>query len=304
MTQLKKFAEEPEVSYGKNKMITIGGIPMPISMMPNGEYRWSMRQASKAVGFNEGWLSETLRAKGNALHRLKGYGFKGDYESQQEQGFIESYLISTEDFMAVIMYAVLVGERRPAISLMAAAMQETLERRADHAFGVVRDEDEYIQKFEYRNASIMLNIDLRAAIGEWIENNQSSIQEYTKEYSIRGGARGIYASALGKIYQFLFGKYKKEINKHLDIADYKTPKDHVHVNQLQRITQIEDLAAKYIRRKGMNPIEAIASAADALMIEPEEPKLGDRITRQDVHRVLDAKKALSANNNNKNKKKK
>lgn len=141
MTQPKKFGEEPEVSYGKNKTITIGGIPMSVYMMPNGEYRWSMRQVSKAVGFNEAWLSETLRAKGNALHKLKGYGFKGDYESQQEQGFIESYLISTEDFMAVIMYAALVRYCRPAISLMVAAIQEALERRADHGFGVVRDNE-------------------------------------------------------------------------------------------------------------------------------------------------------------------
>ena len=51
----------------KHKDITIGGIPIPVYMMPDGEYRWSMRQASKAVGFNEAWLSGTLRAGGNAL---------------------------------------------------------------------------------------------------------------------------------------------------------------------------------------------------------------------------------------------
>ncbi|WP_144051248.1 hypothetical protein [Calothrix sp. PCC 7507] len=149
---------------------------------------------------------------------------------------------------------------------------------------------EYIQKFEYRYASIMLNKDLRAAIGDWIENEQN-IQNYTKTYSIRGGQRGIYASALGAIYKVLFGRNKAQINEFLDVATYKTPKDNVDVNQLQRIAQIEDLAAKYIRRKSLNPIEAIRAAADALMIEVEEPKLGDRITRQDVHRVLDAKKA-------------
>ncbi|SKB14776.1 hypothetical protein PL11201_680052 [Planktothrix sp. PCC 11201] len=54
MTQPKKFGEEPEGSYGKNKTITIGGIPMTVYMMPNGEYRWSMRQVSKALGFNGG----------------------------------------------------------------------------------------------------------------------------------------------------------------------------------------------------------------------------------------------------------
>ena len=287
--------EEPNVKHAKRKEIKIGGTPMPVYMMPNGEYRWSMRQASKAVGYNEGWLRDTIQAGGNALVKLKGYGFKGEIVESPGQGFIESHLVSTEDFMAMILYAVMVGYRKPAIALMAAAMQETLERRADHAFGVVRDEDEYIQKFEYRYASIMLNKDLRAAIGEWIQINEEQIQNYTKKHSIRGGQRGVYASALGEIYKVIFGRNKSQINEFLDVPGYKTPKDNVHINQLQRIAQIEDLAAKYMRRKSLNPLEAIRYAAEALMIEVEEPKLGDRITREDVHRVLDGKKTSKEN---------
>jgi hypothetical protein len=42
----------------------------------------------------------------------------------------------------------------------------------------------------------------------------------------------------------------------------------------------------------MNPLDAISAAAEALMIEVEEPRLGDRVTRQDVYRVLGAKKEL------------
>jgi hypothetical protein len=278
----------------KSKNITIGGIPLPVYMDSEGEYRWSMRQASKTVGFNEGWLSDTLRTEGNALKRLKGYGFKGKIIEFQGQGFIEGNLISTEDFMAMIVYAAVIGMRKQAIALLAAALYETLERRADHAFGIVRDEDEYIQKFEYRHASILLNKDLRSAIGEWIEKNQASLQEYTRQYSIKGGQRGIYASALGKIYQLIFGRNKKEINELLDVKSYETPKNNVEVTQLQRIAQIEDLASKYIRRKDMNPIEAINSAAEALMIDPEEPRFGDRITPQDVYRVLGAKQELNS----------
>jgi hypothetical protein len=288
------MSQETKIERVKSKDITIGGIPIPVYMDLDGEYRWSMRQASKAVGFNEGWLSDTLRTEGNALSRLKGYGFKGDVVEFQGQGFIEGNLISTQDFMAMIMYAAVIGMRRQAIALLAAALYETLERRADHAFGIIRDEDEYIQKFEFRYASILLNKDLRSAIGEWIEENQGSLQTYTKDYSIKGGQRGIYASALGRIYQLLFGKQKKSINEVLDVKYYETPKNNVHVTQLQRITQIEDLSAKYIRRKGMNPIDAINAAAEALMIDVEEPRLGDRITRQDVYRVLGAKQELGA----------
>jgi hypothetical protein len=292
------MSQEKRIERVKSKDITIGGIPIPVYTDGDGEYRWSMRQASKAVGFNEGWLSDTLRTEGNALNRLKGYGFKGDIVEFQGQGFIEGNLISTEDFMAMIMYAAVIGVRRQAIALLAAALYETLERRADHAFGVIRDEDEYIQKFEFRYASILLNKDLRSAIGEWIQDNQTSLQEYTREYSVRGGHRGIYASALGKIYQLLFGRNKKEINELLDVKYYETPKNNVDVTQLQRIAQIEDLAAKYIRRKNMNPLEAINAAAEALMIDAEEPRLGDRITRQDVYRVLGAKQELRAAKSN------
>jgi len=55
---------------------------------------------------------------------------------------------------------------RQAIALLAAALYETLERHADHAFKIIRDEDEYIQKFEFRYASILLNKDLRSANGD------------------------------------------------------------------------------------------------------------------------------------------
>ena len=160
----------------KSKDITIGEIPISVYMNLDGEYRWSMRQASMTVGFNEGWLSDTLRTDGNALNTLKGYGFKGDIVEFQGQGFIEGNLISTEDFMAMIMYAAVIGRRRQAIALLATAFYETLERRADHAFGIIRDEDEYIQKFEFRyDASILLTKDLRSAIGEWIDENQDSL---------------------------------------------------------------------------------------------------------------------------------
>lgn len=278
--------------FEKKKKIKIGGIEMPVYMMENGEYRWSMRQASKAVGFNDWWLRDTIRADRNSMRRLKSYGFKGNIEIIEcsGKGIIESNSISTEDFLAMIMYAAVIGNRRQAIALMAASFYETLERRADYAFGVIRDEDEYIQKFEYRHASIMLNKNLRSAIGEWIENNQDSIDNYLKKYSIKGGQRGIYASALGEIYQCIFGKNKKSINQALDVPEGRIPKDSVHVTQLQRIAQIEDLARKYIELKGQNPIEAIKNASEALMIEVEEPRLGDRVTRQDVHKVLGYKK--------------
>jgi len=64
---------------------------------------------------------------------------------------------------------------------------------------------------------------------------------------------------------------------------------------------IEALAAKYIRRKRLNPIESINAAAEALMIEVEEPRLGDRITRQDVHRVLGSKEQAKMINSQTNK---
>jgi hypothetical protein len=274
-------------SYGKSKEITIGGIPIPVYMMPDGEYRWSMRQASKAIGYGDTWLRDTIRADGNALVKLKSYGFENDVIEVLGQGFIETHLISTSDFLASVAYAALVGERKQAVALLVASMQETLERRADYAFGVVRDEDEYIQKFEYRYASMILNKNLRSAVSEWINSqSQVELQQYIKIHRLKGGQRGIYARTLGEIYQAVFGKWKKDINKCLDVPLYRTPKDSVHVTQLQRITQIEDLAAKYIIRKGEKPIEAIRLAAEALMIEAESPKLGDRITRADVNLVL------------------
>ena len=279
------------MTTAKSKQITIGGIPVSVYLVTDeGEYRWSMRQASRAVGYGDSWLRDTLRAESNALVRLKEYGFENDIIEVAGRGFIETHLISTRDFMSIVLYAALIGGKKQAAALLVASMQETLERRADYAFGIIRDEDEYIQKFEYRYASIILNKTLREAIGDWIQDSdKTTIDDYIKEHRLRGGQRAIYTRTLGEIYQVIFGKYKKEINRDLDVAEYRTPKDSVHVTQLQRIAQIEDLAAKYIARRVLKPIEAVREAAEVLMIDIEQPKLGDRVTRTDVHKALKAK---------------
>lgn len=288
-SELDEFFEDNEevleVQHAELKPITIGGQTVKAYRMPNGDYRWSMRGASEAVGFGEYWLRDTLRAGGPARVRLVEYGFVGDILKTHGTGVIEPHLISSADFTAIIVYAARAG-RPQGWALLIASMQETLERRADYAFGVIRSEEEYRQKFEYRYASILLNKDLRAAIGEWLEEKgEDFVREYCRKHNIHGGKRAVYAYTLGQINKKVFGAYKKEINGLLDLPAYQTPKDSVHVLQLQRMTQLEELGAKYIRKKGVDPVEAIDQAAEVLMIDPEPPKLGDRMTRRDVRRI-------------------
>ena len=146
------MSQEMKIESEKSRDVTIAGTSIPVYIGSDGEYRWSMRQVSQALGFNEGWLNYTLSAGDNTLTRLKDYGFKGKISKLRGQDLTEVDLISTEDFMAMIIYAAVMGMRRQAFALLA-ALHGTLERRADYAFGINRDEDEYIQLGNQAGAS-------------------------------------------------------------------------------------------------------------------------------------------------------
>ncbi|MCW8329081.1 hypothetical protein MD588_09710 [Photobacterium sp. SDRW27] len=271
----------------KKQTLLLGGTELPVYMLENGEYRWSMRQASLAVGYNEGWLADTTRSAKGVLTKLRAYGFIGNIQSYRS-GSVESHLIKTEDLMAMVCYAAFIGERKPAIALLAASMHETFERRADREFGVVRDEDERALKFELRFASILLNKELKMAISIWIDDakHNGTYDGYLKLNKIRGGERGVYASALGQIYQRAFAMKKAEINHLLGAKSHKTPKDILDTLHLRRVANIEEMANHRILNKGDSPLQAINNVADFMGLIPENPRGGDRITSDEIRRFM------------------
>jgi hypothetical protein len=271
----------------QKKTILIGKMEVAVYLLPDKTYRWSMQQASLLAGFNKSWLSDTVADKTKRFEDLKVYGFKELDIQHVPDRFLGIKLIPTQSFMAVIMLAAYEG-RPEAIALLIASMQETLERRADHAFGIIKNEREYQLKFDTRYDSIALNINLKTAINDWIDRQtESQFDIYCKKHGIHSRG-GVFGKTIGTVYQVLFGKTKSEINEFLGVTDKSsTPRDTIWSLQLQNITQIEILSAKLITSYDDDPINAVLKAAKRLLIEIEEPRLGDRVSLKQAHKKKD-----------------
>lgn len=176
---------------------------------------------------------------------------------------------------------------------------EAFERRAYRTFGIVIDEEEFIQRFELRHAAIMMNIELRMAIQAFIETKKGNgeldhyINEhmhYFKEHRVPKNEVGIYGGTARLIYLLAFGRGKSDISEIFGTKYYESLRDHFDTQQLQLITTIEQMAANRIINHQSGPIEAVKEVVDFMGLSPELPRAGHRITSLDVRKVI-AKKS-------------
>ena len=151
-----------------------------------------------------------------------------------------------------------------AISLLYACAVESIERRADRAFGIQRTESEYNQRFAVR-----LNLrkdkfrQLTTAIKEWEEQ------------------RGIYNTIEGKRW---FQEAHDRMNIRLqnlrsgdikafnNLADSALIRDYFDVPVLVDYSAITQLAANFLRQGGINPVEAVDRACDFYLVSSYTPK--------------------------------
>lgn len=128
--------------------VAIGGLTVDAFMLPDGSYRMSQAGAADAVGLSRQNVSDFLRS--NAIKTLLGEGYTSPI-SASEQIEIESEddkrgqsrfnSLPLEIVGAYWLWQSYRGNKK-ALVLCMALITETLERRFDNAFGVVRTEQE------------------------------------------------------------------------------------------------------------------------------------------------------------------
>lgn len=128
--------------------VAIGALTVDAFMLPDGSYRMSQTQASEAVGLSRQNVSDFLRS--NAIKTLLGEGYTSPI-SGSEQIEIESEgdkrgqsrfnSVPLEVVGAYWLWQSYRGNKK-ALALCMALITESLERRFDNAFGVVRTEQD------------------------------------------------------------------------------------------------------------------------------------------------------------------
>ena len=122
--------------------VAIGGLTVDAFMLPDGSYRMSQTQAADLVGLSERNAREFLDSK--TFERLAGEGYTPaifDIDSEQSRGQSRFRGLPLEVVVIYWVYQCYRGNKQ-AFSLLIALATESLERRFDDAFGVVRTEQE------------------------------------------------------------------------------------------------------------------------------------------------------------------
>ena len=122
--------------------VAIGRFTVDAFMLPDGCYRMSQTQAADLVGLSERNAREFLDSK--TFERLAGEGYTPaifDIDSEQSRGQSRFRGLPLEVVVIYWVYQCYRGNKQ-AFSLLIALATESLERRFDNAFGVVRTEQE------------------------------------------------------------------------------------------------------------------------------------------------------------------
>lgn len=122
--------------------VAIGGLTVDAFMLPDGSYRMSQTQAADLVGLSERNARDFLDSK--TFERLVGEGYTPaifDIDSEQSRGQSRFRGLPLEIVVIYWVYQCYRGNKQ-AFSLLIALATESLERRFDNAFGVVRTEQE------------------------------------------------------------------------------------------------------------------------------------------------------------------
>lgn len=143
--------------------VTIGSLEVDGFMLPDGTYRMSQTQAAEMVGLTERNTRDFLRGK--AVKSLLGE----DYIPAK----IEKITVETEgkytgnpninalplDVVSVYWFYQALRGNKLAIPLCVALITESLERRFDNAFGVIRSESERDQRLSDRLQRLQRDLD-------------------------------------------------------------------------------------------------------------------------------------------------
>ncbi|MEA5489477.1 MULTISPECIES: hypothetical protein [Pseudanabaena] len=123
--------------------VAIGGLTVDGFMLPDGTYRMSQTQAAETVGKDEINARRFLSSKN--INAIRGEGYTPDsieVESlSDKRGQTRFNALPLDVVTAYWLYQSSQGNQK-ALALVWALLSESLERRFDDAFGVVRTEQE------------------------------------------------------------------------------------------------------------------------------------------------------------------
>jgi hypothetical protein len=236
--------------------IELGSVPVNVYQLPDGSYRLAGKNITDAVKEDDKALPRLYGVK--SLKDLPGAGSESGKESVKISAGKEGvpfFPVSIEDATRFWFDRAKKGNEL-AGAIVEAALIESIERRADKAFGKARSEAEYNERFKNRVNGILTRRSLCDAIKEYLLRHPELSP---------GRSNNMYTNATQKGYRLMFGRDRKTLETDLGAEPGKL-RDALLADELKDLDAIENLAMKLIDNDDMDPCDAIDEAFKRLVI--------------------------------------
>lgn len=244
-------------------VIKLGSLSLEVFQSPNGSYRLSQTQILQAICVDKSWISKVTKRGDESLKALRGNGFTGVTESVSiplsSGGKSTAKTLSVDDAVLIWGYFASQGNQE-AVALIVACAIEAIERRADAAFNVQRDEEERNARLEARRKGIVTRRELTDAIQDYLERSEAS----------ENAAKWAYSNATNAMYRAVFGMTATELEAFLSCTR-NASRDFLAMNSLRAIDFAENFICRLIDDRAMEPMEAVRFAVEIAGIKVSQP---------------------------------
>jgi hypothetical protein len=231
--------------------ITIGDMDLDVFQLPDGSYGYTYEWLGALIGRDKSILSD--KKSPFYLYTLNKSLSKEALTNQRV--FVEgiskaklNYLTADQLMVVLGSLAYMVPEK--VVPLLTACGIEALERRADAAFGVVRDEKERNDRMAARFKGKVARRALTDVIKDYMDSH-----ELSDNYK-----RWIFTLCSDHLNKIILGAKAKQAREFYQIPESSLLRNHIPVAALRELELTEEMAARLIEERDMEPLEAVKQA--------------------------------------------
>jgi hypothetical protein len=235
--------------------IKLGDIELDVFQLPDGEYRYSQTQAFISIADDEYDTKQAAKRYIEICTSKKAQHLAIPTLQMYEKTKIEGEnqivkLISQADVMSFWAMAAFLGHTK-ALALLMACGVESIERRADAAFNVVRSEEERNARLEARVKGKVTRRFLTDAIKDYLDRHELS-DNYKKF---------VYSNCSDCLNKIIFGAKAKQAKEFYSVPEHSLLRNHIPVAALRELELTEEMAKRLIDERDLEPLEAVKQAS-------------------------------------------
>ena len=251
--------------------IFLGDIPLNVYQMPDGTYRLAGRNVTDAINEDHKTLTRVFGVK--SLKELQTLTETAKTGEERSKGLAQESVTSVkaetgESFVPIPLevasrYWYIFSQKgnEAAESLVLACLIESIERRADAAFGIQRTEAE-------RNQRLQQRLEGKATRYEWTDAIQLYAERHHGELS-ENWIKFVWSNCSDAANRAVLGMKASKFRERFNLGKDELLRDHLETKELRLLAEIEHFAVRLTLKEDLEPYQAAMEAARILRIEPE-----------------------------------